>query len=113
MAPKKAKQLPYLVITLGVPEPDELAPSSPHDSAQNHESTPLPDDDSDPSEAEEATQKRAPGIRWSVEIEEALVEYLYKVWLNGRASDNRFKKEIFIETAIAVNRVTRGRLEVN
>jgi hypothetical protein len=55
MAPKKAKQLPYLVITLRVPELDELAPSSLPDSAQNHESTPLPDDNSDPSEAEEAT----------------------------------------------------------
>jgi hypothetical protein len=113
MAPKKAKQLPRPVITLGVPELDELAPSSPPDSTQNHESTPLPDDNSNPSEAEEATQKRALGIRWSAEMEEALVEYLYKVWLDGRASDNGFKKEIFMETAMAVNRVAGGILEVN
>jgi hypothetical protein len=113
MAPKKAKQLPRLVITLRVPELDKLAPSSPPDSTQNHKSTPLPDDNSNPSEAKEATQKRALGIRWSAEIEEALVEYLYKVWLDKRASDNRFKKEIFIETAIAVNRVAGGILEVN
>jgi hypothetical protein len=46
-------------------------------------------------------------------MEEALVEYLYKVWLDGRASDNGFKKEIFMETAIAVNRVARDRPELN
>ena len=73
MAPKQAKKSPYLVVTLRVLESDELAPSSPSYTAPNH------DDTSEPSEAEEATQKRALGIRWSAEIEEALVEYLYKV----------------------------------
>jgi hypothetical protein len=109
MGSKRTKKAPHPVITLGVPEPDELAPSNTPYSAPN-QSTPLTDDETDP--FEEGTQKRAPQIRWTLEIEEALVEYIHKVWLDGRASDNRFKKEVFVEAAVAVNRVTRDGTEV-
>ena len=75
MGPKKAKATLYPVITLGVPEQDELDPSSPLLSVP--EQTPLTDNETDP--FEEGTQKRAPQIRWTLEMEEALMEYLHKV----------------------------------
>jgi hypothetical protein len=39
---------------------------------------------------------------------EALVEYIYGAFKNGRLSDNGLKKELWMEAAIEVNRVCCG-----
>jgi hypothetical protein len=39
-------------------------------------------------------QARGPWIKWTAEMIEALVECIYRVWKDGRAANNRFKKEV-------------------
>ena len=43
---------------------------------------------------------------------EALVECIYGVWKDGRAADNGFKKEAWIEASNAVMQVYQGSLPI-
>jgi hypothetical protein len=57
---------------------------------------------------EPANDTKATVLKWTAEMIEALVECIYGVWKDGRASDNGFKKEVWVEASNAVQRVYRG-----
>jgi hypothetical protein len=38
-------------------------------------------------------KEKAAMLKWTAEMIKALVECIYRVWKDGRATDNRFKKE--------------------
>lgn len=110
MAPKrgfKTSKTPYTAVILG-PETDELAPSSPP-ATYDADTPPSPDPfDTLPPVDEIASipiEQSNERITWSDEMTEALIEWLYGVFKDGRAADNGFKKEAFAGAAAAVEKV--------
>jgi Myb/SANT-like DNA-binding protein len=100
-APKAAK----IAITLGPPERNDLAPSSPNDLTP-----PLPSHDDESSEdSSPKVDNKKTKVRWSSEMDEALIEHILGIWIDGGKSDNSFKKEVFQAATVKVNRVVRGR----
>jgi hypothetical protein len=103
-APKTA-EIPHPDVTLG-PIETELAassaslPSDPFEEPLPDQSTPLP------------AQEKNSQLKWSEEMIEALVECIYKVWKDGRAADNGFKKDVWAEVSEAVMRVYKGSLVI-
>ena len=57
-------------------------------------------------------QEKAAALKWTTEMIEALVECIYGVWKDGRAADNGFKKEAWVEASKAVKRVYQGPLAI-
>jgi Myb/SANT-like DNA-binding domain len=57
-------------------------------------------------------QEKVAAIKWTAEMIEALVECIYRVWKDGRAANNGFKKEAWVEASIAVTRVYQGPLAI-
>ncbi len=104
MAPKSAKELPYAA-ELNNPTSSNLFDSTPNDKPWT---VYFSDSDSDPAEAEEAP-KEGPELD-GLQRRERYGWNINKVWVDGRAFD---MKEIFMETAVAVNRVARERREVD
>ena len=103
MPPKRAKRT-HLRVILGAPENDERVPSSP--------SPPTTSNNPTINNPIVTQQERAPQIKWSAEMIEALVECIYRVWKDGRATDNGFKKEAWVKASKAVKRVYRGPLAI-
>jgi hypothetical protein len=60
-------------------------------------------------EAEDTKDSDDGRLTWSTAMVEALVEYIYGAFKNGRLSDNGLKKELWMEAAIEVNRVCYGK----
>jgi hypothetical protein len=58
------------------------------------------------------TKEKAATLKWTAEMIEALVECIYGVWKDGRATDNGFKKEAWMEASNAVQRVYQGLLTI-
>jgi hypothetical protein len=117
MGPRRASRRPPKVahptVLLGAPERDELElsdlpqPPTPRASTP-HASTP----DSTPSEDEDipgVADKKKIQVRWSTEMEEALLEYINQVWLEDYGkSSTAFKQDVYQAAAGKVNRVTTG-----
>ena len=57
-------------------------------------------------------QEKSAQIKWTAEMIKALVECIYGVWKDGRAADNGFKKEAWIEASNAVMQVYQGSLPI-
>jgi hypothetical protein len=57
-------------------------------------------------------KEKAAVLKWTAEMIEALVECIYRVWKDGRAADNGFKKEAWMEASNAVQRVYQGPLTI-
>jgi len=58
------------------------------------------------------TKEKGATLKWTAEMIEALVECIYGVWKDSRATDNRFKKEAWIKASNAVQRVYQGLLTI-
>ena len=103
---RRTPKIPHLDVTLGFVETDELPPTSPPRS---------PDPFEEPSTDRSAPltlQEKISQLKWSDEMTEALVECIYGVWKEGRAAENGFKKDVWVETSEAVMRIHKGPLIV-
>jgi hypothetical protein len=109
-APKrgsKTSKTPNTAVILG-PETDKLAPSSPP-ATYDIDTLPSPDPFDTPTLGDEIasipTEQSNERITWSDEMVEALIEWLYGVFKDGKAADSGFKKEAFTGAAAAVEKV--------
>jgi hypothetical protein len=123
--------IPLPIVTLGEEihkDVDELAQSSPPPKPTNYtypsppqpnnttlrELSPPKDDSEEDTdnkeEEEEEGEDGKKGLRmmWTEEMSEQLVEVLYKVFEDGGAADNSFKKATFEKTALKVRYVYKG-----
>jgi hypothetical protein len=94
----------YSEVILGPPENVEIEPSSTR--------PPSPDPSDEAPVDDSIGQDKSLQLKWSAEMIEALAEYIYGVWKDGRAADNGFKREVWIEAANVVARVYQGSLPV-
>jgi hypothetical protein len=109
--PRK-KKVPLPSIELGLEAPDELAPSSPlpqrsgpHISHTNTPALEYPDPEPEAESQPILQVDSLERLTWSAEMTEALVECIYAVFKAGKAADNGFKKESWIDALEAVMRV--------
>jgi hypothetical protein len=101
MAPKKAPKktkTPHPDVETNAPALSSAPPSL-------YTSDSPPVDQSTPLRTDANNNER---MKWSAEMLEALVECVYSVFKDGRAADNRFKKESWVEASDAVMRVYKG-----
>jgi hypothetical protein len=69
----------------------------------------LSDNDKD----EEEEEGKGARIIWSLEMQEQLIDTLYKVFTTGGGADNSFKKATFKKAVINVRKVYKGSNEIN
>jgi len=120
MPPKRAKKAHHSKAILNAPRDNEpVYPTSlPSPLLPPLNCLPSPDPPNEPKPSIEPTideptqQEKAAAIKWTAEMIEALVECIYSVWKDGRAANNRFKKEAWVEASIAVTRVYQGPLAI-
>jgi hypothetical protein len=100
-----------------------IFPAKPSEDSPADQSAPLPAQESDfqVNSSDELSvnrstpllaQDKASQVKWTEEMTEALVECIYGVWKDGKASDNGFKKEVWIQASEAVMRAYDGPLVI-
>jgi hypothetical protein len=122
MPPKRAKKAHHSKAILNAPRDDEpIYPISlPSPLLPSLDCLPSLDPPDEPEPTIEPTidadkppqQEKVAAIKWTIEMIEALVECIYGVWKDGRAIDNGFKKEAWVEASIAITWVYRGLMAI-
>ena len=104
-------------VILGTELPDDPAPFSPSNSrrstpASHQYPDPNPLPTIEPTIEPQPIQSTSERVNWTIEMTEALVETIYGVFKAGKAADNGFKKEAWLEASNAVIRVYQGPIGV-